>query len=436
MFSSLSVRKKIFGMDILTLFLGIALTTFFISQIKMIGDQLAVFTETTVPSVILVKNTENTLITLRKDQFSLLSNVDNPNFEAWARDLESLVVKIDSNLAQYKEGLWDNRDKIAFEQLSKQWVGYRDASHQFISMLKSGQEQEANQFLLDSFGQFSKVTDATSGLEKLNQTYMREDNDAAYQAIDNAILGALIALLIIAIMKSGLTWALVNQISKPLELVRNMALSIASGDLTYKLNRKKIGNDELGQLADSCLEMQQKLQSLVGNISSTSTQIGAAIEEVSAISTQTSQGMEEQQSQITLIATAMNEMQATVNEVASNTEEASTAATVAQKEAVSGLDVVELSIEKIRDIQTIVADTGTLATELKQDSENINGIVDVIQEITEQTNLLALNAAIEAARAGEFGRGFAVVARRSQNPSESHTNVNSRYCKYNSSSAK
>lgn len=54
----------------------------------------------------------------------------------------------------------------------------------------------------------------------------------------------------------------------------------------------------------------------------------------------------------------------------------------------------------------IVEETNSLNSKMKE----IKGIVSLIVGIAEQTNLLSLNAAIEAARAGESGRGFAVVA--------------------------
>ncbi len=62
-----------------------------------------------------------------------------------------------------------------------------------------------------------------------------------------------------------------------------------------------------------------------------------------------------------------------------------------------------------------VADADASARRLSEATVAMDGIVELITNITGQINLLALNATIESARAGEAGRGFAVVATEVKN---------------------
>ncbi|MFV3014343.1 methyl-accepting chemotaxis protein [Pseudomonas sp. KHB2.9] len=156
--------------------------------------------------------------------------------------------------------------------------------------------------------------------------------------------------------------------------------------------------------------MTVSLRELIGGISDGVIQIASAAEELSAVTEQTSAGVNSQKIETDQVATAMQEMTATVQEVARNAEDASASAHVADSQAQEGDAVVKEVISQIERLAAEMLNSNDAMAHLKQESDKIGGVLDVIKSVAQQTNLLALNAAIEAARAGEAGRGFAVVA--------------------------
>jgi len=79
-------------------------------------------------------------------------------------------------------------------------------------------------------------------------------------------------------------------------------------------------------------------------------------------------------------------------------------------QADEGRSVVNETTDSLTEIQKAVDFSHSGIMRLSDNSTRIDGIINVINEITKRTNLLALNASIIAAQAGEYGRSFGVVA--------------------------
>jgi methyl-accepting chemotaxis protein len=151
-------------------------------------------------------------------------------------------------------------------------------------------------------------------------------------------------------------------------------------------------------------------QTLARQISGAVQQVQSASAELQAASGQQATGAKEQASAMSEISTTISELLATSRQIAESAQRVAQIAADTAAAARVGDQTVQRSNESMtatrRQIDLVVGHM----LDLGKRTQQIGGVLEIINELAEQTNILAINATIEAAGAGDAGKRFGVVA--------------------------
>jgi methyl-accepting chemotaxis protein len=195
---------------------------------------------------------------------------------------------------------------------------------------------------------------------------------------------------------------------------------LSQRDLTA---RAPVTQDVIGTVSDSINALTDETSKVLAGVNLIAAQVATASGNVKTQGDMVSKTAADERVSVGKMIDSLTESTQTTNQMAALAEQSNRSAEQATMATDNALETVNGTVKGMESIRETIAETEKRIKRLGERSQEITGIVNLINTISERTHVLALNASMQAAVAGEAGRGFAVVAEEVQRLAESSRNA-------------
>lgn len=423
---NLKVKYKLLSLISLAVLGMVIMSYVAIQSINKIKHNTEVVVDDYQYSTILLEGMLRTQNSLEYNLLELITASQNEgtNKEEIIDNIEKDLKKYDSLLKEYDDGfnLSKQEDEL-FQEMKKSLPIYMGTYKKLFEKAKvKNESQMVNEFQKELKPRGVELAGYAVDLESYVSNLADQVFNDSQKMIDRSVITFIILVVVTTIVICIVSYSISRLIVAPLQTVSRMMERAKNGDLTVhgEYNTK----DELGVLVSDFNEMitglRTNMKEVDNNIQllfqhadgvvSASEVSSSAAEKITMDIEEVANGAESQMQAMEQTAGAMEELTQGMQSIVNTSSTVNELSAQSALDAESGNKLMKQMIQQMNIIQNSVHSGVKQVETMKEQSEEIVKIIDVMQGIASQINLLALNAAIEAARAGESGKGFAIVA--------------------------